>query len=548
MNFLRPILCVIRAVGLIVAFIALAAFWHGSASVPQKPGFSAALFAAPYYSCTRNFYVGPTGNNSSAGTSLGTLWLTIANYEVKETSAGGDCINVVAGTYAAGNSALAKGGTSAAANGYVTYRCIMPSGVSGSGCIITGANAFAAGNTFGGNFPSYLIFDGFNLDNPDLTDTFDDGVVCVGSSGGTNPTVSPGCHHWMVLNSHISGHGQGGVGSQGTEYWTISHTIITQNAHQCTSGVYGSGIGLVVSAPVSGYSLTADDTNANNNAALNLIGRQGPNFSDHNLVAYNIIWNNYQGCGPPNSAGFTDGNGVIVDTNEIGGIGGCNTGGVVNYSGGFSVGFNIIYNNGGAGLRTFTSSFVTAYNNSFYNNGLDPQQEPNTRASGAGTQCGTSNGFGAGSNKWLNNVSYSLPASSGTNNTANDAFEYGGNGTAVDVVFNAPYGHNISIAPSGNIHGSSPNANGIAPFQNPPNANWSCTDNKCNVDPLWISIGGIGGGTAGDQTTPPSSTNFGLQGTSPAIASAITNATYSFLPPWAKDAGACDHSFAGCGQ
>src|SRR5208337_1682121 len=78
----------------------------------EAPGPSQALFNAPYYSCVRNFYVSPTGNDNNAGTQAAP-WLTIHHADSASRVAG-DCINVMPGTYAQG-ALISHGGSAATA-------------------------------------------------------------------------------------------------------------------------------------------------------------------------------------------------------------------------------------------------------------------------------------------------------------------------------------------------------------------------------------------------------------------------------------------------
>ena len=66
---------------------------------PNTPGPSARLFAAPFYSCARNFYVDATyGNDANAGTQ-DAPWQNIQTADA--TVQAGDCVNVQPGTYTA---------------------------------------------------------------------------------------------------------------------------------------------------------------------------------------------------------------------------------------------------------------------------------------------------------------------------------------------------------------------------------------------------------------------------------------------------------------
>ena len=91
-----------------------------------------------------------------------------------------------------------------------------------------------------------------------------------------------------MLNNIISGYGEGGIDEADGEYYISSHNTIHDNGMFCDGQIYGSGISYVVPKPIANYTPKADDTNAHNNAALNLIGLQGPSFPFHNVVAWNV--------------------------------------------------------------------------------------------------------------------------------------------------------------------------------------------------------------------------------------------------------------------
>jgi hypothetical protein len=507
-----------------------------TATVIQDPGPSQQLYDRPYYQCVRNFFVDPMGSDGNSGTSPFAPWLTIANADTS-ARARGDCINVAPGTYPTFNIGLKFGGSTAANNGYVAYRCSAPGFISGngSGCLVTGANPIAAGYFRSGVFPNYLVFDGFNLVNPIATQSSDSGIGCSGpGSFGQSQSVSQGCHHWMIVNNIIENHGQSGVTMGDTEFTYVSHNVVSQNAHQGCVGFFGSGISYVVSKPVSGYSRTADDNNSTDNQALNWMGLQGASFPFSELVAWNDINNNYQGC--QGGSGATDGNGIIIDTNNITS---CNSN-QVDYPNSTLVAFNATYNNGGAGVHVFASANVTVANNSSYQNLIDPTQIAFVRP-GIDVQCGASlSGFGANTDKIENNISVAIPDNlgcGGNNMGSQNPFNVGGGGIYIDANYNSP-GKNVTFA-----IGTSCNTNpgtGISQFQVPPNLLWDCAANKCFTDPLWVDVGKT---TTGSEAVPPNGKNFSLTGTSPAIG---TGATESYLPAQSVDVGACSSTLGTC--
>ena len=481
----------------------------------QKPGPSQALFDNPYYTCVRNFYVATNGSNSNNGTSPSTPWLTIANYEAKSgvNPTPGDCVNVAPGTYASGNAYLTRGGNNASSTGYIVYRCATM-----DGCTITASDwAFAAGQN-NSSSPSYLIFDGFILAASGGAPN-SDGIECQHGLTGT----TAGCHHIMALNNIVSGHQLDGLHMVDGEYFYMSHNIVHNNAYQC--GVYGSGISYVSLKPVASYTQTADDTNANNNAALNLIGIQGPAFSFNNLVAWNVVYNNAVNCGGRQVA--SDGNGIIMDSFLT------SNGNTINYANKTLVAFNVVYDNGGEGVQITASALITVSNNSCYNSSLDPYQNATYRPC-IGVQGGAPP---TNSNLFLNNIAYAVPPASCSGNYTygpgyDTPFVIGGNGGGGDAVYNSP-GHNISYrAPTNSCVGENPTYNG--------NSAWSCTANKCATSPLWVNVGNT---STGLETTQPNGVNFALQSISPAIGYGVTE---TYLPAQSVDVGACYHTLTSC--
>jgi hypothetical protein len=225
---------------------------------------------------------------------------------------------------------------------------------------------------------------------------------------------------------------------------------------------------------------------------------------------------------------------------------GCNStasqGRTVDYPNQSLVAFNVVYNSGGGGIHVFSTANATVANNTTYNNGIDPAQTGWAR-SNIDVQCGAaSTGFGAGTNKFFNNIAYALPTGScgnGTNNLGSqEPFTIGGDGTYVDADAHS-IGHNISFTVGTSCHTTdATSGNGV--YQSPPNATWDCTANRCNTDPQFA---GVGMTSHGDEMTPPSPLNFALNSGSPAIG---LGAVQPFLSPQAVDVGACYHTLSSC--
>jgi hypothetical protein len=286
----------------------------------------------------------------------------------------------------------------------------------------------------------------------------------------------------------------------------------------------GSGISYTTWKAFGTYQPTADDINANNNAALNLLGVQGPSFPFRGLVAWNVSYNNAitnTACNPNSN---TDGNGIIMDTLDNSGA---NHG--TPYPGQILIAFNVVANNGGQGIKLQNSSSVTVANNSSYNNNYGSINNSGTERPELESQPGTP--YGA-VNTWFNNVAYSLTGSSGPSNT-NTATVTGGSNACSGSPACGTWSNNLTYC-------TGTPANGGCNQTYNGNPSYSCTSNKCQTTASWVNVGNTSKGTA---STPPSGFNFALQSSSGAIGYGQTR---PYLPAQSVDAGACHHALTSC--
>jgi hypothetical protein len=495
-------------------------------AVTNAPGPSLELFKHPYYTCATNYYVATNGSDSNNGTTPDTPWLTLqhANDSLPVNgAAAGSCINVAAGTYP-GGVALSTGGAKATSKGYVAYRCEKLDACTLAAAGWTTGAFDATGTNSGDPHPAYLIFDGFRLVSP-APYQYSVAISCWAGNVSTSAT----CHHWMMLNNVIRGYGEGGIDMADGEYYVSSHNIIYDNGVFCDGQIYGSGISYVVLKPVANYKQTADDTNANGDAALNLIGIQGPDFPFHNLVAWNTVYTNRNTC----KGSDTDGNGIIMDSFSTG------NGNTVEYTNPTLVAFNLSYNNGGGGVHIFFSEDVTAANNTVYNNYLDPQ---NSGAARAGIDTNQSY-----SDTIINNIVIGIPLAPGSGGCAFSEKPYAQFNSAMlgGVRSGMPadsFGNNIT-----ELQGGSNSCWGAFGEDSPTGENpmfnadtYSCSSNQCATDPGWVDVGTI---STGNERKQPRGANFALQTASPAIGYGTAE---SWLSPQSIDAGACYHTLAIC--
>ncbi len=192
----------------------------------EKPGPSPALFAKPYYTCLRNFYVATTGNDADDG-SRAHPWRTIQHANDMVPRAG-DSINVLPGVYAAG-AKLSHGGNQASSIGYVVYRSTVL-----DGAVITDPRA-ALEILAGENTPNYVIIDGFEL-AASSESVYGQGINCWNSRSRRFH-----CHHIWVTNCIIHGYGQSGIQmNDGDYYYVIHNTLYNNCAATCDARDPGS--------------------------------------------------------------------------------------------------------------------------------------------------------------------------------------------------------------------------------------------------------------------------------------------------------------------
>ena len=406
-----------------------------------------------------------------------------------------------AGTYSHGV-LINSGGNLASKTGYVVYRCSTM-----DACIVTDVSAGGQNGSFVWNYSkqpmtgSYVFVDGFTMAAAKES-LYGQGVeLFTGQENKSNAPVS--VHHVWIINSVISGYGQSGIQMNDGEYFYVVHNVIHNNSY-VGCAAQGSGISFAVLKAIPGYNRTPDDS------MNRIVGNVG---SFNNVIESNVVYNNtITSCGSQSNQYNTDGNDIIADT--LDNAGSTN----VVYPGSLLIALNVVYNGGGRGIHMTQSENVTVANNTCFNSDLDIYDNGTYRPC-IGDLAGDNDTF-------VNNISYAV---AGPGNLAyNDAFAAGmqPGSTKTDT-----FSHNIAYCIGGPLYGCSPMYNGNA---------FSCSDNMCSANPMFMSVGS---NSVGTNTTQPSAANFALQPGSPAIGKALSE---PYLPPLWTDIGACASKWAEC--
>ena len=372
-------------------------------SSASATGYDISYIGVPQYSCSRNWYLSPSGSDSNDGKTTSTPWATLGHADANVQA--GDCVNLASGTYGLSNYVtLNHGGNANTPTGFVTYRS---STQGGAHLIMT---------TLLSNYfpiimvnPNYLIFDGIEFDGDNNNAT----GGCVINSG-----YSP--HHIVVENSIAHGCGSGGIGIGGDYLWFVGN-LVYNNAG--SDHYYeGSGIDIYEATPA-----TSGDPTFVPNAADKALPA-------HIIVAFNTVHDNRilpsgcpaAGCGTNGGTAHTDGNGIIFDDWQHTQ---CNNT-CTPYTGTGLILGNIVYNSGGAAIMVYESANVTVANNSTYNNYTDTENSGVDRGEIACAPCFNSN--------FIDNATYAVAGASAPLN-ANTGYLYGYSSTGVTFTTNIGY-------------------------------------------------------------------------------------------------------------
>jgi hypothetical protein len=281
---------------------------------------------------------------------------------------------------------MTPGGNLNSATGWAVMRSVNSSGVyqpavdssqgvhpasSGS----TGAARIYQG-TVGGSEPdivdinaNYEIVDGFEID----------GVSASGQGVCLNDTR--GYHHAIGENNLVHDCGGGGFQWNNSEYMWIYNNVVHDNSQ--TSGYAESGISVYEPAVASSFTHTAYDT------ALPF----------HIMTVQNLIWHNYMNSSVA-AGSHTDGEGIIYDTWASQ---------TTPYTTPGLIYGNVICYNGGGGIQTDNSAYITIANNSTYSDYLDLLNSATWRGEGAIYYINSTN------NTLINNIFMNVTSGTGIN-------------------------------------------------------------------------------------------------------------------------------------
>lgn len=290
----------------------------GTRIVPGN-GCPAALGVdAGFYTCSRQFFVGPNGSDQSSGASEAQALATIGA-ATRLALQGGNCVTVLGGTYHE-TVTISTSGAADTCSGYVVFRAASP----GAARIVSSDpyQAVSVG-------ASYVMMDGFDLQDTSTGSAF---------NAGSNTVV--GGH--VIVYHHIAAirnvaHDSGGAGLSAIHADYVRFEGNTVYKSSATSPYGDSGIDL--------WEAQASDTAA------------GFHIVIRNNVAYqNGEWS----LGNP-----TDGEGIILDSFDYADP----TYGTTPYHQASLVENNVIWGNGGRGIEAGgagPTSYVTIRSNTVF--------------------------------------------------------------------------------------------------------------------------------------------------------------------------------------
>jgi hypothetical protein len=273
-----------------------------------------------FYTCTTQYFVSPSGNDSNSGTSSAQALATLGA-ATKLPLQGGDCVTVESGTYDETLTITTSGSTDTC-SGYVVFRASSQ-----------GAAKIVSTDTYQAVMvaANYVMMDGFDIQDTSTGSAF---------VAGTNNVVNG----HVVVNHHIAAirnvaHESGGAGLSAihADYIRFEGNTVYKNAF--TSPYGDSGIDL--------WEAQASDTAS----------------GFHIVIRNNVSYQN----GEWSLSSPTDGEGILVDSFDYAD----STYGTTPYEQETLIENNVVWGNGGRGIEASgvgPTSYVTFRNNTVFDN------------------------------------------------------------------------------------------------------------------------------------------------------------------------------------
>jgi len=205
----------------------------------------------------------------------------------------------------------------------------------------------------------YLIIDGFEIEgnHPDVSLKY---ALAEKNSGANKITNSSGVsihpdwnttnysHHVIVRNCHVYNFSGGGINSHTADYIVIENNTVHHNGYYCPWAMSGIAI--------------YKNWNFDNFSGYKMIVRNNISYANRNYIPY------FKSSNILEKRKITDGNGIIIDlTREsVKLVNGKKS--IISYSGRTLIENNLVYSNGGRGIRIFKSDHIDVINNTSYQN------------------------------------------------------------------------------------------------------------------------------------------------------------------------------------
>lgn len=266
------------------------------------------------------YYMATSGNGGSSNNpgTIGAPFSSIADFMA--VAKPGDTLYIRGGTYYATENHINKSGS--VSGGYITianypgeapvFDGLRDQSSSGTNCIYSDDGSWDGGS----GYLQYVIIDGLIIKN------YKRSGINMGSNYKNNNQI---IDHIIVRNNVVDYCGQNGITVSFGDYCTVENNMVSRTGFDINYGSWSSNINL--------YNMTGTHNVVHNNVSFHAV-----DVSDFHTDGNGLILDMYQG---PSGAGAT----------------------VTN---------NLIFENGGAGIAWTRNDNAYIYNNTLYENGLEP--------------------------------------------------------------------------------------------------------------------------------------------------------------------------------